>query len=298
MACVRLALCILIAGLATACGSAEPGAGSARNGISLDVPDGVSAEVTRGTIRIATSDLSVVLYEYEPQSRGEATYFDAGWPVRLEAADFRHRRPGTASDEDARLVSVAGRFFSVFTEGIPVGRELEELNQTLATIRGEPGDYFPGSVEPTRFASRSGWYVGDGGPAERRPYGEHVTSWAATIPYRDDEDGWTPRRTVEALPRDGIVMQTTLMRDRLWKQNALLRAPPYRIREFVRRGCPGKACKVPEYLLVAAYGARYRVEIRVYFGRLDPTDSMLAEADAMLAGLEFPDWGPWELENA
>jgi hypothetical protein len=32
----------------------------------MDVPDGVSTEVTRGTIRIATSELSAVLYEYEP----------------------------------------------------------------------------------------------------------------------------------------------------------------------------------------------------------------------------------------
>jgi hypothetical protein len=25
---------------------------------------------------------------------------------------------------------------------------------------------------------------------------------------------------------------------------------------------------------------------------------MVAEADAMLAGLRFPDWGPWELDGA
>jgi hypothetical protein len=233
--CVRVAVCGLVAALATACGSAEPGAGPARYGISLEVPDGVSAEVTRGRIRIATSDLSVVLYD------------------------------------------------------------------ALATIRVKPGDYFPGTVEPPRFAPRSGWDVGDSGPAERYPHGEYVNSWATTIAFRDEEEedhAWPPRRTLEALPPDGIVIQATLTRHPgLWNQNALRAAPPYRIRDFVRRDCPGKACEFPEYLLVAAYGDRYRVEIRVHFGRFHPTETMRAEADAMLAGLRFPDWGPWELEE-
>jgi hypothetical protein len=243
----------------------------------------------------------VVLYESEPSAwnAAEEAYFNDDWPVQLEAADFG-QRPGTQSDEDARLVSVAGRFFSLgLAEGTPARRQLEELNDALATIRVKPGDYFPGTVEPPRFAPRSGWDVGDSGPAERYPHGEYVNSWATTIAFRDEEDhAWPPRRTLEALPPDGIVIQATLTRHPgLWNQNALRAAPPYRIRDFVRRDCPGKACEFPEYLLVAAYGDRYRVEIRVYFGRLHPTDAMRAEADAMLAGLRFPDWGPWELEE-
>lgn len=166
---MRLAVCVLLALLVAACGSAEPGAGVERYGISLGVPPGWHGAVTRARIRFATGDLSVTLSESEP----------AAWN-RAEEAYFR---------DDTR----------------------------------HPG---------------------------------------------------------------------------LWDQNALRAAPPYRSREFVRRDCPGKACEVPEYLLVAAYGDRYRVEIRLYFGRPDPTDAMRAEADAMLAGLEFPDWGPWELDAA
>jgi hypothetical protein len=57
----------------------------------------------------------------------------------------------------------------------------------------------------------------------------------------------------------------------------------------------GQVGDVPEHRLWAVSERGYQVDLRVYFGRADPTDSMLAEADAMLAGLEFPDWGLWEL---
>jgi hypothetical protein len=163
---VRLAVCVLIALLATACGSGEPAAGPARYGISVDVPAGVSAEVSRGMIRIATSDLSVVLRELEP----------AAWNAAEEAY----------------------------------------FNDDLARPTGSGG---------LRMATRN-------------DRGKHASRVA------------------------------------------------------------GKACKFPEYVLVAAYGDRYRVEIRVYFGRFHPTEAMLAEADAVPRGLRFPDWGAWELESA
>lgn len=299
---MRPAVVVLVAVLATACGSAEPADGPARYGISLEVPGGVSANVSRGTIRIATNDLSVVLHEFEPRAwnPAEEAYFNDEWPVRVKPADFE-RRPGTGDIGDARLVSVAGRFFSLGrADGDPaeVARQLEKLNEVLATIRVEPGDYFPGTVAPARFAPRSGWGVGEGGPADRYAHGEYVYAWAATITVRDQEaNAHPPRRTLEALPPDGIVIQTVVARSpSLWAENALRAAPPYRLRDFVRRDCPGKACEVPEYALVAAYGDRYRVDIRVYFGQPRPTEAMLGEAGSMLAGLEFPDWGPWELE--
>lgn len=40
----------------------------------------------------------------------------------------------------------------------------------------------------------------------------------------------------------------------------------------------------------------YRIDLRVSFGRPDPTAEMRAEAQAMLDGLVLPEWGPWELE--
>jgi hypothetical protein len=292
----------MIALLVTACGSAEPAARPARYGIAVDVPDGVTAEVSRGMIRIATRDLSVVLREVEPSAwnPAEEAYFDGDWPVQLEATDFG-QRPGTQTEEDAHLVSVAGRFFSVVQADGPAsaaGRQLNSVNEALAGVEVQAGDFYRGWVEPVEFPERAGWHAVSSGRRPRYAHGEDVQSASATIPYSDDLNA-VARRTVEALPPDGILVHVTLSRGAaLWEQNALRRAPPYRLRDFVRSGCPGKACKFPEYLLVAAYGDRYRVEIRVYFGRFHPTDAMRAEADAMLAGLRFPDWGPWELEEA
>jgi hypothetical protein len=299
---VRLAVCVLIALLVTACGSAEPAGGGARYGISLDVPDGVSAEVSRGRIRIATSELSVVLFESEPSAwnPAEEAYFNDDWPVQLDAADFG-QRPSTQSEEDARLVSVAGRFFSLIQAERPAStavRQIERLNEALAGIEVRAGDFYRGFVQPIEFPERPGWHAISSGPRPRYPHGEDAHTAAATIPYRDGVNEH-PHQTFEALPQDGIVIRATLSRSAgLWAQNALRSAPPYRLRDFVRSGCPGKACEFPEHVLVAAYGDRYRVEIRVYFGRFHPTDAMRAEADAMLAGLRFPDWGPWELEPA
>ncbi len=42
---------------------------------------------------------------------------------------------------------------------------------------------------------------------------------------------------------------------------------------------------------------QYDVDLRVYFGRRDPTDEMLVRAQEELDRLGLPDWGPWELES-
>jgi hypothetical protein len=53
---------------------------------------------------------------------------------------------------------------------------------------------------------------------------------------------------------------------------------------------------LPEYVLWGTVRRQYQVDVRVYFGRQDPTKTMLDEAQAMLDGLKLPDWGPWETE--
>ena len=53
---------------------------------------------------------------------------------------------------------------------------------------------------------------------------------------------------------------------------------------------------MPEYVLWGTLEKDIHLDLRVYFGRPDPTEAMRAEAQAMLDGLELPDWEPWELE--
>jgi hypothetical protein len=306
---VRLSVCVLIALLVTACGSAEPAGRVERYGISLEVPDGWDGEISRGLIRIRRGDVSVELHEYETTSEGEAAYFDDGWPVRLEAADFRQQRPGAESEEDTRLVSVAGRLFSVFLHGdaSAAAQQLKDLNEALAGIEVQAGDFYPGSVESVEFPERPGWHAVSSAPNPRYSYGEDVQTAAATIPYRDETNELPPHRTLEALPRDGIVVWVSLGRSSRFPPSRLdgnpifepRRNPPYRLADLERLSTwPGQIRDIPEYVLGAAIGDRYLLDLRVYFGRAQPNEAMLAEADAMLAGLRFPDWGPWELEPA
>jgi hypothetical protein len=300
---MRFVLLVMAAALAAGCGSAAVGSvGMERYGIALEVAEGWDAEISRGLVRIARGDVSVELYEYEAASADEATYFKQEWPLELAASSF-----GAPKDENDRLVSVSGRLFSVFPVGRPSGAELDEINRSLATIEVEPGDFYPGSVRPVELPERPGWHVVSSGATPRYAYGEFVHSAAATIPYRNDPPDLPPVRTLEALPRDGILVWVGLSRDtrvppsRIEAGTAFERSPPppYRVADLERViGWEGQVRDIPDYRLWAVTGDRYLLDVRVYFGRAQPTEAMLAEADAMLFGLRLPDWGPWELEDA
>lgn len=299
--------CLLVAALATACGSAEPAAeGPTRYGISLQLPDdGWSGEITRGIVRLERGDVSVVLHEYEASSPGEAAYFNREWPVQLDDAEFARRHDG---DDSALLYSVSGRLFSVHLgKTAPRPGELDELNETLAGIEVEEGDFYPGTAQSVGFPVRHGWHTTSSGATPRHSYGESAQSAAATIPYRDVPNQLPPVRTLAALPRDGIVVWVSLTRDSHFEPSRLdgnetyrpRRRPPYRMADLERFDpWQGQVRDLPEYRLWAATGERYLVDLRVYFGQSHPTPAMLAEADAMLRGVRFPDWGPWELEGA
>jgi hypothetical protein len=303
IASVRAAACLVVVMVAAACGSAEPGARIERYGISVELPAGWAGEVSRGIVRIHRGDISVVLHEYETGSPGEAEYFNREWPVRLTAADFARRHD---EDDSALLYSVSGRLFSVFlSTTAPPARELAELNAALAGIEVETGDFYPGSVEPVRIPERPGWDTVSSGATPRRAYGESVQSAAATIQYLDAPNALPPSRTLAALPRNGIVVCVSLTRDSNFDPSRLngndmyqpRRAPPYRLADFERvYPWEGQIRDIPDYRLWAATGERYLVDLRVYFGREHPTNAMLAAADAVLRGLRFPDWGPWELD--
>ena len=312
--------------LATACGSAAPAAGPTRYGISIDVPEGWHGEITRGTVRLGTTpvgtelgadDLSVTLFEYEvapPDSAATASVtFDGVWPARFDVADVVNPDSrGVVDDANApgrRAVSVQGRYFNVFLEAgsrtVSEAR-VDELNEALASIEVEAGDFYQGSAEPVEFPERAGWHVVSTGPTPRYAHGEYVQTAAATIPYRNGPNDLPPARTLEALPRDGVLLWVSLTRDARfppsrWDERRgafkTLKAPPYRLSDLERvDGWEGQVRDIPDYRLWATNADQYQVDLRVFFGRTDPTEAMLAEADAVLRSLRFPDWGPWELE--
>lgn len=303
-----------------------------RYGITVALPEGWYGRLNRGAIVAATfpvppegsvglremafpqvegDDVRVLLFETAPENRSPPT--DLGefptlvGPLRLEVGDFG-ASDGNSDDSlqtghgfARKTFQVSGRLFVLFAEtGFlpPTVAALAGLNEFLGSLAVEPGDFYPGMIESARFTERSGWHVGASGPDEVDADGEFTTSWAATIPYADEWNALPPFRTLERLPRDGIVSWLGLSRTNRFPPPKPARKPPFRLEDFERVDLwQGQVRDLPEYRLWGTVEEDTHLDLRIYFGRPDPTRTMLAAAQAMLDGLELPDWGPWELER-
>jgi hypothetical protein len=254
-------------------------------------------------------DVIVFLFETDGAAGEELPRYAEGVP-RLTEEDFGSS-DGLTEDSSRsghgyarRLFTVSGRHFALFAESgarPPSSGALRGLNELLASLRVEPGDPYPGTVEPARFAPRPGWHLGTSGPDERRASHEWTTSWASTIPYEDEWNALPPFKTLLRLPEAGIVVWVSLSRTNRvpphpdGNETFPPREPPFLLEEFERRDSwEGQVRQVPEYVLLGTVRGQYQLELRVYVGRPDPTRAMLAEAQAMLDGLVLPDWGDWE----
>jgi hypothetical protein len=258
-------------------------------------------------------DVLVAVLEDEPRRSPPlevADYPNPSGPLRLDADDFE---PFDGITEDSRATGhgyarrafqVSGRFFVLFAEAgerVPSPALIGALNELLGSFAVEQGDFFPGTVEPGRFSERPGWFVGTSGEDEARAEGEFTTAWASTIPYADAWNALPPFETLRRLPRHGIVIWLGLSRSnripsgQAGGESFRGREAPFSLEEFERHpGWEGQVRDLPEYVFWATVERQYQVDLRVYFGRPDPTTAMLSEAQAMLDGLELPDWGPWE----
>ncbi|HLE99735.1 MAG TPA: hypothetical protein VI540_07530 [Gaiellaceae bacterium] len=145
--------------------------------------------------------------------------------------------------------------------------------------------------------------MGDSGPAEVDADGEFLTSWAAAIPFADDWNTLPISKTLRDLPRDGIAMWVLAQRDNRfvpspegdrWHPPG---APPFRLSDFEHRPMwESQVRDLPEHVLWRTIRGEYRIDLRIYFGRPDPSRQLREEVQAMLDGLVLPEWGPWELE--
>ncbi len=323
-----------VAGLLGALALAGCGAGEApatavveRYGIRLEPPAGWDATISHGVVRGANFPLAsrvrgaplepgeVVLELFEADRSADSPPTDLSQYPELDAApplaadDFRPPEPGTMQIEGLarRTFSLTGRLFVLFAESgsrTPRAEELEALDRLLSSLRVEPGDFYPGSVEPPSFTARGGWHVGNSGPRPVRADGDFLLAWAANVPYRDTWNA-LPQETMARLPDDGVIVWVALDRDNHFppspdgSEGFPPLEPPFRLSQFERHsGWEGQVDDVPEYRLWATVDGQYRADIRVYFGRPEPTPAMRADADAMLAGLQLPNWPPWETEAA
>jgi hypothetical protein len=282
------ALLLIAAVFAAGCGAAaeEPrDATLHRYGISVTLPSGWTGHIEHGAIRARGPGATVDIFEDEERP-GESEVYPPGRP-RLSPEDV-----GEEGSALRRLFSLSGRRFVVFVA--PRDAPLAAVNDLLASLEVEPGDFYPGEVAPARFAPRRGWHLGTSGPSDVRAEGEFVTSWAATIPYRDTWNALPPSETLERLPPDGILIWVALTRTNRFEPEYPAASLPVRVADMdCHSSWEGQVRDLPECVLWATLHNRAQLEVRVYFG--DPGVGELAdEADAMLHGLKVPPWPPWE----
>jgi len=292
-------------------------------GLTITAPSGWHATIARGAIRFANrdvpalalcggpralepADLVVDVLERDPPPEERSFFTPLDRPPQLAPEDFRAPEPGTyPEDHGAARVpfSLAGRFFDLFAESgsRPIAPAVAaQANEILATLAVEPGDLYPGEVEPASFATAEGWHTGSSGSRPVGADGDWTASWAATVPYRDPWNALPMQETLATLPADGIVVWLSLSRfcdpngpGQRWP----VHSRPYRLADFeVLPGWEGQVRDLPEYRLWTRVEGQYEVDARVYFGRPDPSEDMLARAQEEIDRLRLPDWGPWELE--
>jgi hypothetical protein len=177
------------------------------------------------------------------------------------------------------------------------------LNALVASLGVRAGEFYPGSIEPPRFAALDGWWVGSGGAGEVRA-NDVAQAWAATVPYRNEPWDLPPARTLETLQPDGILIWVGLARDSRFPPTAELRHGR-RVElplTLAQTACnPGWEGQIRDDMsLCRLYGnvsGQYDVDLWVFFGVDEPSAEQRARTQVMLERLQLPDWGPWELDG-
>jgi hypothetical protein len=284
--------------------AAEGGKHLSGYGIDLTLPPGWDGRLSAGVIEAASFELPQqvdpsgpfagtsedVLLRLLERGGSDPPYITARLPVRLAPTEFVPPQNGERAPAlSSRSFVASGRqFLLTISAGslLPSPTALVEANEALASLKIQPGDFYPGEVEPAIFASAPGWYTGTGGPGAVEPDGEQTTTWASTVAFRGDVYS-----TLSALGPDDIVISVLLFRTTLFESHLPVKEPPYRLDEFeILPGWEGQVDDVPEYRLWVRRGPQYNVDARVYFGRANPTDEQLERAQAELDGLHLPDW--------
>jgi hypothetical protein len=313
-------LALSIVALGPSCGTAETHTrgGDAvleRYGIAVTPPAGWHARLTRATVEAQTStgELVVRLFEYEPATEVGLEIrrtHPLGQPSPFRAAEFGTTELGGDNPKGQgfarRNFSLAGRYFDLFVESasaVPSEGDLVGLNKLIASLDVRSGDFYPGIIEPPRFASAEGWHASFHGGGEVRAT-DHAAVWASTVPYRNGPRDLPPRDTLETLPPDGILIWIGLARDNrfpptgeLRRRDPVLRVPLQVSATQGGAGWEGQVRDMSLYRLWGWIGEQYNVDVWVFYGRSEPSPEQRAAAQDALDRLQLPDWGSWELDG-
>lgn len=262
-------------------------------GMSIALPPGWAGRITRGRLETAAPSDGIHLRLLE-HGGTDAPFERRQLPIRLSVAEFiRDTTMAEVQAVSGRSFVDHGREFALWVSADtlpPDANLVEQANQALASLRVEPGDFYPGTVEPAAFAPAAGWHTGDGGPEEAQPGGQQTWTWASTSPYRDESLQSPPYKTLEHLPPDGIVITLWLFGPDLMRGNSV--EQPFRIADAGRSAAwQGQVRDLPLYTIHGRVpDQRYGINIAVYFGRARPTEAQVEAADAELSRLRLPDW--------
>ena len=144
---------------------------------------------------------------------------------------------------------------------------------------------------PPRVAPATGWYSGTGsaracvGVASERC--TESWAWTATVRWRDCRS-CVPRRTLSILPRDGVAVTVTRVRERPVAARREIEWPPRIAVGAVAAGMEGIPRRYGVYQLFARLANRDEVMVWAYFGRSRPTSAQLAAANRRLRAARVP----------
>lgn len=237
-------------------------------------------------------------------------------PIQISSQDYTKwpgLNPGHSFAE--RSVEVGGRWLNLwidFAESPVSDGSLGEVNRVLSTLslRGSvSSEVATDALLPPVFFASTGWNVVSTGPV---PIGSEapLSAWASNVPFEasDLQDSarsgqlvFLPTATMKRLPADGIVVVASLA---LPGEFPAPRGDVFADRNLpltladadVRRGWEGQvALNIPEYVIWARVGEQ-AVDLRVYFGTLDPGPETLRAANEELSRLVLPatPTGPYE----
>jgi len=137
------------------------------------------------------------------------------------------------------------------------------------------------------FVQAAGWQTDSTGLHPAEPTAPAVRASTTAI---EDPPGSLPTQTLEALPRDGIVIVVSLYRPYANSQNGFPRHElPMQLGDaLVAEGWEGQPNpNVPQYKIQNAVNG-YWVEADVYFGTQRPDDELASRAQTELARLRLP----------
>ena len=310
---------LLVGALAAACGHAAASSGGSQGsqvagatvagrGVSIVVPEGWQADVARGRIQIqdyagtgdpAVGQVQAFLREYsQALAAGDGfPYPELAGPLTIQPGEYpsvqfaQDATQGPGITGAARFFTASGRRFELFARyggDPPAAAAGAGLNDILATLRVQPGDFYPGTLDPPAFSPAQGWYIGGDGPTGARPEGDQLCAWASTIPYRDPQNCPIAAYTIDALPPDGMVISANAYRNWSLPHGQL----PETLTLPGQLGSPGEGGRRSLDIQGIAPGGYY-VEISVNVAAdATLTPAMRNQAQAMVDSLHLPTWPP------